>query len=142
MALRIYENSTDSVPISSSDTFSNAWTESIDGRTGGSIEKKLYVKNDETVYDYSDIQVYAIQTSGSFDLLAGTKGFSVKFSEGATRPSLEQWNTIQVDNTIDLADITDVSTALPFWIRIQVPSNVPVQQVRGIKIAVYATESL
>jgi hypothetical protein len=142
MGLYIYENSTDTAHLSVDDAFSNPLLLTQDGRVGGTVEKKLYVKNNDDTYDYSSIQVYVEQTSGSVDFVNGTKGFYIKLYAGDTQPTLEQWQTISPGNTISLSNISDTATALPFWMKIYCPTNVPVQHIKGVKIVLSATESV
>lgn len=143
MSLRIYESVSGSiVPFSVGGVFTNPLLISIDGRVGGVVEKLLYVRNSSDLYTYEDISLLAEQSEGSFDLIGGTQGFSYKMKAGDTKPSSEEWATIQAGNTIDLSNIADTVTYLPFWIRIEVPRQVPVQRFRGVSIKIVATQVL
>lgn len=143
MSLRIYDSvSGSSSPFSVGGVFTHPLLTSVDGRTGGVIEKLLYVRNTNELFQYEDISVVAEQSEGDIDLIGGTNGFSHKMKAGDTKPSSDEWLTIQAGNTISLEDISDIVTYLPFWIRIEVPRQVPVQRFRGVSLKIVATQIL
>lgn len=143
MTLRIYdEASVSSTPLSINSLFTNALIVPFDGRTGGSSEHLLYIRNSNAIYEYTSITLTAEQLEGDMDLIAGTQGFSFKFYAGSTQPTTEQWAVIQSSNTITLDDIDDTVTFLPFWVRIEVPRQVSVQMFRGVKLKITSTQVL
>jgi hypothetical protein len=137
MALQIYTE-VGGTPLSVDNLFTNPLLLSQDGRTGGTIEKLLYLRNDEVIYSYADIEVSLEQTEGSVHLIDGSQGFYVKMKAGDLKPSLEEWKTISAGNSIILDDIEDTIHYLPFWLKVEVPPNVPVQKFRGLSIVVTA----
>ena len=143
MSLRIYDNvSGSATPFSVDAVFTNPISFSFDGRVGGVLEMLLYVRNTDVLYRYEDLEVTVAQTSGSLDLIGGTQGFSFKLKSGDTRPSDEEWATISAANTISLEDIPDTVTYLPFWLRIEVPRQIPVQRFHGVSLKTLATQIL
>lgn len=142
MALKVYENVGDTIPYSSEGLFTNPMIFSFDGRLGGSLEKKLYLRNDEIIYKYETITIEAEQFSGDTDYIGDSVGFSFKFEGGDTRPTEARWAAIVADNTISLSDISDTTTYLPFWIRITIPYRIPVQHITSVRMKILATEVL
>jgi hypothetical protein len=142
MGLRIYSVASGGTPISNDGLFTNALIISEDGRVGGATEQLLYLRADDATYSYTSIQLEMEQIEGSVDLVGGTEGFAMKLNAGATQPAQEQWSTIQSGSTISLSDISGLATAVPFWLRVEVPSGVPVQQFRGVRFKITATQSV
>jgi len=144
MTLAIYENSGDTVSYSIDNLYTNSLILSFDGRVGGTIEKELYVRNSNVLYNYESVQVVPYLYSGGLDLLGtiGTSGFMIKLKTGDTQPSIDEWNSITPGNTIDIPNITGIVTYNPFWIYVNVPRSVPVQHLNGAKLKIIATQVL
>ena len=143
MTLAIYEGTSGSdLPFSTGAMFTNAFTATFDGRVGGTEDFLLYLRNSNVLYTYSDITIQAYQSEGSIDLVEGTQGFSFKMKAGDAEPTSEEWASIQAGNTISLSDLEDIITYLPFWVRIEVPRQVPVQRFRGVSFKIIATQNL
>ena len=142
MALLIYENASVEVPFSSSGLFTNSLIFTFDGRVGGNLERRFYIRNDNENHKYTSIQLRAEQFEGSLDLVEGTQGFSIKFKVGDTQPSLEEWNTIEAGNIVDFENIVGKADALPFWIQVTIPRQVSVQQFRGVRLKLLATQEI
>jgi hypothetical protein len=141
VTLNIYDSTTGE-PFSVDETFSNPFVATFDGRAGGSYEKLLYVRNSDITYEYSNITLTVEQLSGAIDLINGTRGFSFKLHEGDTQPTTEEWASINVANEIDIPDLDDIVTFAPFWIRLEVPRNVPVQRFRGVSLKLVADQTV
>lgn len=146
MALAIYY-ATDGVSKFSQDgSFSNPLQEVIDGRTGGSIERLLYIRNDDSLFSYLDIEVVAEDTDG-LSIVDGTDGYSWKLSAGDTQPTDEEWEIVSAGNQITLGDlgtesVSDTSTYLPFWLRIDVPRNVRIKTYTDVQLKITAEQVL
>jgi len=93
MSLKIYEKADPSTAFSISGLFTNPLTTTVDGATGQIIEKRYYVRNDNSAFTYSDISITPIDNSGK-NLTNGTVGFSWKLTDGDLRPLEAEWNTI------------------------------------------------
>ena len=139
MGLKIYEKADPSTAFSVSGAFTNPLSITADGTIGQVLSKQYFVRNDDVLVTYSGISVSPIDNSGSH-LIDGTLGFSWKLIEGANEPIEAQWNTVDHSNTISLSDITDTSTYLPFWVRVQVPRAASVQSFDKVILRITATE--
>lgn len=144
MALKIYESANPAASFSTDSSFDNAITHSIDGLVGGTIEKKYYVRNSDSGKYYTSITLLPFLSSG-IDIIGGTNNFSWKIYAGSIQPTAQEWATISDGNTISLDDLgssgsPNTSSYLPFWLRIQVPKNVPIQSFETVKLRIVATE--
>ena len=98
------------------------------GYTGGSSERVLYLKNDDAGLYYTHISVevvFPVFEKAADDLYTNT-GWSVKAKYGSEQPSEEEWNSINVNEAIQLPDIggddnADTTTYHPIWIRVYCP---------------------
>jgi hypothetical protein len=142
MTLRIYDAALPTSYFSQDGLFSNPVLFSFDGRSGGSSEQLLYVRNSDATYEYSDIVVFPDQLEGDIDLVEGTRGFAFRLKAGTSRPTTEEWLTIAAGEEIDIAAITDTVTYMPFWLRVECPRQVPVQRFKGIVLKIQATQTL
>ena len=141
MALKFYESVGSTTPYSVDGLFTNPQIISIDGRTGGIVEKKLYLRNDDNAKAYSNIQLTFYQSGGDIDYRDGSEGFSMKGKTGNTRPTAAEWVTISANNTVTFSDIPDTVTYLPVWIRVQIPAKVSVQHIDNVSLKITATEA-
>jgi len=141
MALQIANNVESPIPYSSQQSFTNPLVLSCDGRVGAVLEYRLYLYNDSVSHSYADISIEIDQLDEEVDLTGGTQGFSLKLKAGDTNPSEEEWKTIAAANSIELPDISDTITFLPFWVRMEVPANVPVRKFRDITLSIVAMEA-
>lgn len=124
-------------PYSADGDWTNPFTVSVDGFHGQVKIGKYYVRNANPAKWYDSIQVHATQSGGGVDWLGGTQGHSWKFIPGDTQPTDEEWDNEIPNNTIDLPNIGsagngDVSTYLPFWIRIMVNDHTPVRSLTDV----------
>jgi len=147
MTLLVYEKPTESAYLSIDGTFTNPFSMSIDGRTGGTLDFQLFVRNGDTTKWYDDISVSTISGTGNA-LVNGSLGFGIKLQVGNKRPTLEEWNLITPGAAADFTDVlgsivsADVTVYLPFWIQIRVPGNQPANVVKDIQLVISATEHL
>jgi len=141
MALNVYEDTT-SDPYSTSGLFTLPLILGFDGRTGGVVQKKLYLRNDNVLYKYEDITIEAEQVGGDLDYIGGTEGFYFKMRAGDARPTAAEWDTISGGTSISMSDIIDASTYLPFWVYVEVPGHLAVMHIKDVRFKISATESL
>lgn len=146
MALRIYPSADPGAAFSIDEDFDNPLAHTFDGVAGAIIQKRYYVRNDDNLRSYQDIQVQPIHVNG-LNIIDGTDGFSWRLIVGDEQPLEEQWSLVSPGNAISLADIgtpsvSDIVTFLPFWLRIEVPRGTPVQSFEGIKLRLSLTEIL
>lgn len=146
MALSIYTTASASSKLSQDGEFTNPFSLTFDGRTGGTIETRLYVRNDSALYYYTDIQL-TVSDTGATNITDNEDGFYWKFSAGDTQPTANEWRNISAANTIDLPDLgssgsPDTSTYLPFWLYVQIPPSVPIQVFDDVKFVLTGEEVL
>jgi hypothetical protein len=146
MALYIYTSPSDE--LSTGDAVS-PFTVTIDGISGGAINRKLYVRNDNPGRWYDSIIVQAIDSSSPSIADGSTTGFSWKLSATEDMPPIEQWQRIDPGNQIELGTRIgdpelpgDIVTFLPFWIRIEVPRNQRASNITSVSLRVTAREYL
>lgn len=140
--LKIYENANPASSFSTDGEMTNPIRHTFDGRVGGVIEKRYYVRNDNALVTYpGTVSLTAADVSGR-NIVNGTDGYSWKFKAGDTQPLDEEWATIDEGNTIQISGLVSTTTYIPFWVRIEVPSNAEVESFDDVKIALTANEVL
>jgi len=131
-------------------TFSETspFTVTLDGKVGGSIEKCIYLRNNDTTKWYSSIQVSLVDDSGN-DITNGTRsGWEWKLKESNLLPMVDEWDEVAPGNTIslgsDLGSSTkaDTVTFLSIWVKIMIPGNQRIQVIDNVVFNITATESL
>ena len=147
MGLGIYLlPSADSV-FSQDRLFTNPFALTFDGRQGGAKEFRLYVRNDDPLYYYTNI-VLTLQDIGDESIVdRPDDGFVWKLSQGDVQPTLNDWNNIAPANTVSLSDIgssgsPDSSTYLPFWVYVEVPPGLDVQTFSTVQFVLSGEENL
>ncbi len=118
--------------------FTAPFLETLDGRVGGSVERLFYVRNDDALSSFTDIFLQPVDTAGT-SIVDGTSGFAWKLRAGSTQPTEEEWKVITAANKISLVDIgtssvSDTSTYLPFWIRVEVPRNTSIKTYTDVQL--------
>lgn len=146
MALSIYQTASPSTNFSEDGTFANPIQQAFDGVTGGVIETKYYVRNNDDSFFYTVILVQPIVVSGTDIVTGPDDGYNWKLIVGDTQPLQAQWDLVTAGSSISLADIGsagngDTTTFLPFWIRIEVPIGAPVTSFEGIQLQTTSTEN-
>ena len=144
MSLKIYSEASPVRAYTVSGNFDNPFVVALDGQDGDTIERLLYVRNDDETYVYSGIMVQPVVKSGR-ELVDGTDGFYWKISSGATRPTDQEWTTISGGDAISIGSLGtagagDTSTYLPFWLKIATPAGVNVQAFTGTVLRITTTE--
>lgn len=117
---------------------------SFDGRVGGVLEKRYFLRNDDANTAFSGIQLYPVDLGGDH-LTDGTNGFAWKLKAGDQQPLDQEWATIAPANTIMFSGIGDgtiggdISTYLPFWLRIEVPKGANVSSYDDVVLRTTAS---
>lgn len=145
MSLNIYESANPSSYYSVDGTFAHPFSESLNGRTGDTIQKRLYVRNNDDTLWYSAVTVQPID--GGDDLVNSSTGYNWKLYAGDTQPLDAQWAGVVAGTSISLSNIGsasagDISTYLPFWVRIQIPRGASVASYQSVVLRISATENL
>ena len=146
MSLAPYTSAIETAEITSGEDFESPFLVTIDGVLGGVIQKRLYLRNKDTAKSYSSITV-SVSNEADPALIDDSKGISWKLFAGDQQPTDEQWKLTSPVNTINLPDIgtvsvSDTSTYLPFWVRVEIPRSTDIQTIKDIKILTIANEIL
>lgn len=139
MALNIYREANPSSAFSKDGTFSSPLSVALNGALGGVYEQRIYVRNDNVARVYTDITITPVD--GGDNIVDGTDGFSWKVLSGDQKPLEEQWDLQVAGDGVNVGNLTDTNTYLPFWIRVQVPEGADVTSYQGVQLEVEATES-
>ncbi len=130
----------------------------FNGSEGGIVRKKLYIRNDETTFYYTDIR---IEPSPSVLVSPeNTRHFTYKLLSGDAEPIQTLWDARRSgDPLLSIADmslaptreyyILDLgkagqsdTTYYPFWFEVGIPSHTPVLTELNITLVWQAEEQL
>lgn len=147
MSLDIYKNADPSTIFSSDSTFSNALSITVDGVIGSIIQRKYYVRNDNILRFYTNVKVKPKVLSGLDIITGANQNFIWKLNAGDAQPLEDQWTLVSAANTISLSDLGqsgsgDITTFLPFWLRIEVPRATPITSYQNIGLQTIADENI
>jgi hypothetical protein len=120
---------------------------SHDGTNGEVVEKKLFLRNSNTDFFYTDVTLTpspARKTRvGDIQYPEAFIGFKVIIQEN--QPTKGEWLATESGNTADMANIGTTSQGdngyKPFWIQIEVPPGTRAQTISDISINVQADEN-
>lgn len=145
--LNVYATPTPDANFSGEGDFTNPLSFSVDGQTGATIARKLYLRNDDVTKYYTNITLEPVVLMGQ-DIISGAiDGFNWKLIEGDTEPNEIQWASVSPANQISFSDIGssgngDIVTYLPFWLRVEVPRGVDVQVFQSVSLSISADENI
>lgn len=148
MSLRIYTEPIETGSISTfDDTEYKPVSFTFDIKKGGTLQRRLWIRNDDSKVYYKSIKLTAIDTNKIGSVVTGSlnrQDFAVKLITGDKKPLEADWRATSKGNTISLADLgkstrSDVVSYLPFWIRIEVPTNTQVDTVKTVHFKLTAT---
>lgn len=129
-------------------TATKPFTITFDGTQGGSIDKCVYIRNDDPMRYYDTIVVSTSVTSGE-NITDGSKsGWEWKLLEKSVRPVQLEWERIAAGNQITLTNgigsnsIPDTSTYLPVWVHVEIPRSQRAQTITRVVVNITATEYL
>ncbi len=147
MAVGIYTSTDPSSLLSQDGAFTHPFAITFDGRIGGYKETKLYIRNDNPLYYYTDLQL-SLEDTGTIQIIDNSgEGFAWKLSYGDAKPTYLDWVNTAANNTLSIDDLgasgdPDTSTYLPFWIFVQVPASLAIQTFTDPKFVLSGTENL
>lgn len=141
MSIYIYPEALPDNPYSQGGNMTNPLREAFDGKSDSVREIKRYVRNSNSSYQYSGIQLRPVSTGGR-NIVDGTDGYGWKLSAGDTQPSYAEWQTIDYGNTITFSGLYNIATYLPFWIRMEVPAGAEVRSHEDVVFRITATQIL
>jgi hypothetical protein len=143
MALALYSFPDESAKIIDSKPF----TVTFDGRRGGSIQTKIYIRNDDSDRYYTDLQLVAYDTEGDNIVDGSQTGFEWKIIEKDIAPTLQEWEQVSAGNTlsvsVDLGTsvLGDIITYIPCWIMVNIPRSQPISTITDVVLRIQARES-
>jgi hypothetical protein len=145
MGLNLYSKPDETGAFSSLSPF----TVTFDGRTGGAIDTKIYLRNDHARRWYSDIEIEGVDTSTErlSMVTEGVPGFFWKLAQSDRNLFPEEWDQVTKGNTLDVGSelgsdtFGDITTYLPVWVRVEIPANVSICTVKEIVLRVTAKEN-
>lgn len=118
------------------------------GRRGESVDKLVYLRNDNPSVYYNNVQVSTADSDSQDDTLGvyGT-GRGFKLSAGSRQPTEAEWDNVLAGDFIEMDDIgsstsADTTTFFPLWIRVIVPGNTEIQTFDDVDLLVEASEHL
>ncbi len=146
MPIAIYTSADPHTAISQDGTFTNPFAVAIDGKNGGVIQQRLYIRNDDPDLSYSGINLLLVDTIGE-SAIDGSDRKTWKLYEGDTQPTDNQWATVSGANFITFSGIgnslvSDTSTYLPFWVRVEVGRNSDVETIKDVQLVLNGHEIL
>lgn len=139
MALQVYPGAAAVAAYSQEGANTNPIRFAVDGRLGGVFERQYYLGND---VDSTHTGITIVPTPNpANDITSGEDGYSIKLYAGSTQPTEQEWNTIEPGNEIDMDDIPDNLTFVPFWVRIAIPKGAPVDTITNTFLTIDSVES-
>ena len=143
MSLAIYQSTDPSTSFSTSGMLTNPFRVGLDGRFGGSVQERLYVRNDDPTLYYSGISIVPVD-NGTSHIVDGTNGYSWKLHVGDQQPLDQEWATIPAGQSITIsgyggAHFGDTSTYVPFWVRVDIPTGARVNSYEDVVLRLTAS---
>ena len=117
------------------------------GRDGDTFNKKLFIKSNNT-NTYTNIQIKATSSDGldiGSGITPGTTGWGVKLMEDPGHDPTElEWDATDYGTTISFTGetITDTTTVLPFWFRVESPRGQSIRNKTGISLVLMFVETI
>jgi len=147
MALNIYEFADDSTAFSDDRSFVNALSLTADGIIGTALHRRYYVRNGDATRYYTNIRVQAVVLEGDDIVTGAILGFKWKLVAGNDEPLEKIWELTDGGNEMNLSDLGesgsgDITTFLPFWLRIEIPRSSQVKSYQNIGLRITADENL
>ena len=120
---------------------SNPITTKHHGRNGDTFELKRYVRADDE-HTYTNIQVAAQSLDADDDIGEGSEpgntGWGVKLLlDTGSDPTENDWDVIDYGDPVDVSNISDSSTYIAFWYRIESPPGEDVKTKDNIGLYLY-----
>ena len=123
-------------------------TFTFDGRIGGTIDRQVFLHNDNPERYFTDITVQAIDLDPSLQDLTNNmrSGYYWKLAQKDIALTNTEWLTVGIANILTMSrDLgtnskADIATYLPIWVRVSVPRNQAITTVKTIVLRIQATE--
>lgn len=145
MSIGIYTEPNSESLLSQNGEFTKPFSIAFDGRLGGYKETRLFIRNNDLNVFYTGLTLSLSNPTGTNIVNNGE--FQWKLSYGDTKPTFNDWLNIAPANTMSIENLgsagnPDISTFLPFWLFIQIPSNLSVQVFTGVTFSIEGNEEL
>lgn len=145
MGLGIYSRPDPSAKASQG-TFAAPLTVAADGRRGTSAQRRLYIRNDDPAFMFSGISVRPVDLTGP-SVVDGTGGYGIKVLQQELQPTESGWALASQGQATTFSGIVlgsggDISTYVPFWVRVQVPKNIAVRNITDVRLRLSSTRVL
>lgn len=117
-------------------------TSTHDGVLGETVIKKLFLRSDTTIEWYGDVSVACVSTISPSEVDGVSSGHGMKLIAGNDQPTEGEWDATDYGNTLSLDDFGstsggDMSTYLPFWVRIECPPGAKADNKENTLLRVY-----
>jgi hypothetical protein len=142
MSINIYTQPNPSTALSQDGAFTSPFALTFDGRVGGYKEVKLFLRNSNPSFYFTDLEVSLEDNTSESITSTPENGYVWKLSYGDTKPTYNDWlnipeaNALSVTTPIGGPGNPDTSTYLPFWVFIQVPAGIDIQVFTDVKFVV------
>lgn len=120
---------------------------SHDGTNGEVIEKKLYLRNDDVNFFYTDILLtpFPARKTRVGDVQFPEAFIGFKIIVGEDQPSKNEWLAVESGSSVSMANIGDADTGdnayKPFWVQVEVPPGTRAQTINDVAVNVQADEN-
>lgn len=150
MGLFIYEFDEDNsefLPISKNGLQTRPIQTTHNGTDGEVVEKKLYLRNDDSNFYYTGVEITPIPSRkvkvGDINFPEAFVNF--KLINKDEQPTESEWLAVRSGNELPIEDIGDTNggdiSYKPFWIQIGISPGTRVQTINDISLNVTAEES-
>lgn len=143
--LKIYTAQDPDMYLSSA-TGWNPFRVTLDGRDTSSLEKKLFVRNDDTSKYYTDVTLDILDKGG--DIFANeSHGFNWKMQAGDKQPLPAEWVLLPAVSTlafpsIGTSTLANIFTYYSFWVRVELPRGHRALSIKSVILRLSAKEYL
>jgi hypothetical protein len=120
---------------------------SHDGTNGEIIEKKVYLRNDDVNFYFTDIRLtpYPARKTRVGDIQYPEAFVGFKIIAQENQPSKNEWLAVESGGTAFLEDIGDHDAGdnayKPVWIQIEIPPGTRAQTISDVAINVQADQN-
>ncbi|RLC08698.1 MAG: hypothetical protein DRI24_22950 [Deltaproteobacteria bacterium] len=128
-------------------TLLNAFSITFDGRVGGILNRKIYLRNDNTSLWYSDITIYPHDIISPDVTDNSLSGWYWKLAKRDLVPTPEEWGLVDPGNTLNINENIgsgikgDINTFIPIWVQVKIPRGQAVQAIKDILLRIDSTEN-
>lgn len=147
MGISLYEAADPRTEFSSD--LHHVFTITFDGRIGGIVNRKIYLRNDNQNLFYTNISVRPLDSDDDRDITnESSGGWFWKLAQQDLNPLSAEWNEIEPANTITISNNigssqrADIATFVPIWVQVSVPRGQDVQTIKSVALRIIAKENL